>query len=229
MTRKHLKRLSMPKTWQIKRKGISYVVRPKPGAHNFKLGLSMTVMLRDIMGIAKTKKDVKAILNNNEVLVDGIRRKSDDFIIGFMDGLVFPSLKEAYRIIFNENGKIDAVKIDEKEAGIKVCKIIGKTAMKKKGLQLNLFDGKNILAAKDDYKVGDSVVIDVPGNKIKQGVKLEKGASIVLIGGKHIGKLAIVDNIEGKDIKCKGKDETFYTLKKYGFVVGKEKPIIKIQ
>ena len=79
MAKKHLKRLDMPKTWQIKRKGIAYVARPKPGPHNFKLGLPLTVMLRDIMKIAKTKRDVKNILNNNEVLVDGVRRKEGNF------------------------------------------------------------------------------------------------------------------------------------------------------
>ncbi|MCK4520965.1 MAG: 30S ribosomal protein S4e [Nanoarchaeota archaeon] len=228
MAKKHLKRLDMPKTWQIKRKGIAYVARPKPGPHNFKLGLPLTVMLRDIMKIAKTKRDVKNILNNNEVLVDGVRRKDGNFIIGFMDSLAFPSLKEYYRVLLDKKGRISVLEIDGKDANLKICKITGKM-MSRKGLQLNFYDGKNILVEKDNYKVGDSVLLEVPGSKIKESIKLEGGSLIVLIGGKHSGKSASIESIEGNNIKCKSKEEIFYTLKKYAFVVGKEKPIIKVQ
>ena len=68
----HLKRLASPKSWPIKKKGIKWVKRPFPGPHSFKLGLPITIVLREMLCYAKTLKEVRSILNNKEILVDKI-------------------------------------------------------------------------------------------------------------------------------------------------------------
>ena len=47
MVKNHLKRLNMPKSWQIKRKIIRWVTRPSPGAHNLDFGISLNTLLKE--------------------------------------------------------------------------------------------------------------------------------------------------------------------------------------
>jgi len=226
---KHLSRLAMPKSWKIKKKGIKYVTRPLPGPHSIKSGMPLNLIFINMLSYAKTNKEVKRILNNQEILVDGIRRKEPRFIAGLMDVLSIPKTKESFRIVLDKKGYLSLKKIDEKEAKIKVCKIIGKNAVKKK-VQLNLYDGKNILVDKGDYKVGDSIVIEIPSKKIVDHLKFEKGNSIFLTAGKRVGAIAKLQEIQESKIVFKnssGKENI--TLKKYAFVVGKEKPVIDIE
>jgi len=49
-----------------------------------------------------------------------------------------------------------------------------------------------------------------------------------LIGGTHIGENGIIKDIKGKKLVYKRNKEEFETLKKYAFVIGKEKPVIKL-
>lgn len=226
---KHLTRLAMPKSWKIKKKGIKYVTRPIPGPHSIKLGMPLNLIFINMLNYAKTNKEVKNILNNQEILVDGTRRKEPRFIAGLMDVISIPKIKENFRIILNKKGYLSLKKIDDKEAKIKVCKIIGKKAVKKR-IQLNLYDGKNILVDKDEYKVGDSVVIELPSKKIVDHLKFEKGNSIFLTAGKSVGIVGKLQEIQEAKIVFKTSSEKEnITLKKYAFVVGKEKPIISIE
>ena len=229
MVKNHLKRLNTPKTWDVKRKRIKFIIRPNPGAHSLDDGMPIGVILRDLLGYAKTTREVKRILQENNIIVDGIRRKDPHFSVGFMDTIKFTEIKEAFRVIINKRGKISLLKINEKESSLKPCKIKGKTKLKAK-TQLNLFDGKNILIEKDDYKTGDTLLLSLPKQEIKAHLKLEKGALICLTMGSHIGEVGVVEDIMANKIKCKTKKgSVFETLKKYAFVIGKDKPIVTIE
>lgn len=225
---RHLSRLAMPKSWKIKRKGIKWVTRPHPGAHSLKLGLSLNVFLRDLLTLAKTTREVKSILNKQEVFVDGKRRKDHKYIVGLMDVVTLPKINKSYRILLNEKGYIRAVAIKKDEAGIKPCKITGKTVVRKGKMQLNLFDGKCLLVDKNELNVGDSVVIEIPSQKIKERLPFAKGSTIYLIGGKHVGNVGVVEEIMNRRIVYKRDQDRFETLKRYAFVIGKGKPVIEL-
>lgn len=230
MIKRHLKRLAVPKSWDIKRKGITFITRPKPGAHSYEEGLPITLVLKDMLKYAHTTHEVKKLLINKSILVDGTRRKDHRFIIGLMDVISIPELKEYYRILVNEKGKLILVKIDEKEAKLKPCKITGKKLVKKK-MQLNLFDGRNILVdKKNDYKTGDTIVIEIPSQKIVQHIKLERNAFLFITLGKKVGNVGKAENISQKEITFKSESgEIIETRKKYVFVIGKEKPVIRLE
>jgi len=226
--KKHLKRLTIPKSWMVKKKGIVFITKPNPGPHPIKLGLSLGTIMRDMLGIAKNSKEVKKILHDTEVLVDGIKRKELKFPVGLMDVIEFKKSNEYFRIIL-EKGKLNLIPIDKKEATLKPCRITGKNKVKGK-TQLNLYDGKNILIEKDDYQVGDTAVISLPKQEIKEHIKLEKGCTICLIGGKHVGNIGKIEGIISNKITYKNKEgEIIETLKKYVFVVGKDKPSISLE
>lgn len=223
----HLKRLAIPKTWQIKKKGITFATRPNPGPHPINLGIPLKLVIRDILGIAKNSKEVKKVLYNNEILVDGIRRKELKFPVGIMDVIEIKKINQEFRVVLDK-GKIGLIPIDKKEVSFKPCKIIGKTKVKGK-TQLNLYDGKNILVDKDDYKTGDTIVISLPKHEIKEHIKLQKGCFIYLIGGKHSGDTGRIEDILSNKITYKRESgETIETLKKYVFVIGKDMPMISL-
>jgi small subunit ribosomal protein S4e len=120
------------------------------------------------------------------------------------------------------------IKIDVKEANQKISKIIGKTLVKGR-VQLNLDDGRNIFLKKDEYKTGDSILIEIPSQKIISHFKFENQALIFVFKGKSSGQLARVENIRQKEIVCKKESgDLIETRKKYVIVVGKEKPAVTI-
>lgn len=227
MVKRHLKRLAIPESWDIKKKKQKFVTRPMPGVHSFELGMPLNLIIRDLLKYAKTNDEVKKILNNKEILVDSKRRKDYRFITGFMDAISIPKLKKNYRIILNKKGKLFLLAITEQEAKIKICKIVGKKLIKGK-TQLNLFDSRNILVDKDNYKVGDSIIIEVPNQKIKEHLKLEKGVFVFVTGGKNIGTIGILEDIMGRKIICKHNEFIFEVPFDYIFVVGKNKPLIRL-
>lgn len=228
MTKKHLKRLNTPRTWNIS-KSNKYIKRPNPGAHDFTSGVSLTVLLRDMLKFAKSNKEVKNIINNHEILIDGVRRKEVKFIVGFMDVITIAKTKEHFRIIYDKKGKLSCLKIKDKESNLKICKVKGKRMHKGKKLQINLMDGKNIEVTDNKITVGDSVLLELKEKKIKEILKLSKGATVFLTGGKHIGSVATVEDIKEKIMKCKSSGKVFETSKKYAYVIGKEKPLLKVE
>jgi small subunit ribosomal protein S4e len=225
---KHLSRLASSKKWNIRKKGIKWVARPHPGAHSINEGIHLLSILRDMLNYAHTLKEVKKILTNEEIYVDGKRRKNPRFIVGLMDVLFIPKNKETFRVLLTKKGKLTLIPIDEKESNIKLCKITGKRPYKKK-IQLNLFDGKNILVDKAEYKVGDTLMIEVPSLKIKGSFALEKGNYIYLTGGRHIGETGVMEEISDKTIIIKKNKQLIKTSKKLAFVIGKTKPAIKLE
>ena len=97
-------------------------------------------------------------------------------------------------------------------------------------LQLNLYDGKNILAGSSSYKVGDTLIISLPEQKIVKHLKLDKKSTIFLIGGKHIGETGnIEDIVQDKIIYKDSNGNLVETSKKYAFVVGDAKPLVTLE
>lgn len=225
MTKNHLPTLAAPRPWKVERKKHKWIAKPMPGPHKKDTSITLNLLLRDILGYAKTTKEIKKILNDGNLLVDGRKRKEHKFPIGFMDIIEFPKLKESHKITFNEKGKIDLEKINDNEKTHKICKIINKTAIKNKKIQINLHDGKNIIVDKSPEKVGDSVVIDLKSYKITKVIPMQKNANILLIGGKNIGKKGkLLEVVPGKGIQStkviyESEGAKHETLKDYVFVL----------
>lgn len=224
----HLKSYFAPKSWKVKKKYVKFISKPNPGPHKIEMSLPLNVIIRDMLGYAKSLKEVKFILQNKNVAVDGIRRRDSRFPVGLFDVLSFNETGEHFRVILDAKGKIELVKIDKQESSYKICKIIGKTAIKGK-VQLNLNDGKNIIA-EAQYKVGDAVLLALNGKaKIKEKISLDKGTMIYLTDGKHIGETGKVVDIIGNRILYKTNEAVIETLKKAAFPIGKDKLLIKLE
>ncbi len=226
-----IKRMASPSSWKMEKKEHTFVTKPHPGAHTYALGTSLTVLLREMLKVAQTAREARYILQNKEVLINGIRRKDNKFLTGFMDTLSFAPLNEHYRITMTTNGALSPLKITPDETKKKLVKIIGKTLVRGK-VQLNLSDGRNILrenGEKEFYKRGDSLLIEVPNQKILNHFKCEKKATIMLTAGKHRGKIGTVEDIAGDIIIFKVNNEIFRSKKDFAFVLGAEQPAVVVR
>jgi small subunit ribosomal protein S4e len=128
-----------------------------------------------------------------------------------------------------EKNKLKLIDSDASDSDKKVCQIIGKKVLKKGKVQLNLFDSRNIIVKEQKYKVGDSVMIEIPSQKVKDHFKLEKGSYVMMISGGHIGEHGQIEDVSKEGmVTIKSKKESFNTPKKSVFVIGKEKPALKM-
>ena len=221
--RKHLKGYTAPKSWSFQRKKVRFITRPRPGPHKLMESVTLNFILIRILNLAKTRKEVKKILNQKKVLIDNIPRTDENFPVGLMDTISIPDANLHFRVIYSKSGKFKLIPIKKEETEIKPKKIINKTVLKKNKLQINLYDGTNILSDKKDYKVGDTLVFQK--NKIKTHIPLKEGTTIYLTAGKHLGhtgKLQKIIKLKGlskdKVILTIGKDKV-ETLKDYAFAI----------
>ncbi|HLD89175.1 MAG TPA: 30S ribosomal protein S4e [Candidatus Nanoarchaeia archaeon] len=224
----HLKRLAAPKSWRLNRKEHRLIVRPNPGAHKFSHSISLNTFLKSMINTASTTREVKYILKNKTVLVDGRKRREHKFSVGLMDVVSIPEIKENYRMIIDRNGKIAARKINGEEVNFKMCRIEDKRFAKGK-MHLNLGGGRNIIVDNNDYKTGDSVALSIPEQKILNHIRLESGAIALMTGGKHVGEICTVERVESDKVVLKSQEGKFDARKKDVFAIGKEKPLINIQ
>lgn len=228
MGKDHIKRLAAPKTWPVRRKGLKFITKPASGPHGLEVGIPLSVLLKEVLNYAGTTRDVKKILNTNEIKIDGRARKDFRFPVGLFDTIEFTSINEHFRIILNKKGKLDAIKIKKEEASLKPCKITGKKIVKGR-TQLSLFDGKSILVDSNSYKVGDTLLLSLPGQKISKHMKLDKKSAIFLTGGSHTGEIGNVEDIVEDKVIYRDQNGTLVeTSKKYAFVVGDSKQTIAL-
>ena len=222
MTR--LKRLAAPKWWPIERKTKRFTVSPR-GPYPKEFSLPLSVLLRDILKLAETGKDARLIIKKGEVLVDGRKVKDPKFGVGIFDLIEIPSLKKSWRAIPKDG--LSFIEIPENEKRLKVCKIIDKKTLKGNKNQLNLNDGRNILT-NEKYSTQDSLLIELPEQKIVEHIKFEKGSTAMVLGGKNAGKISKVKEIE-KNRVWLGEDKAFEVPKRLLIIVGRDKPMIKLE
>jgi len=231
-----LKRLAAPKFWRLAKKETKWTVAPRAGPHGKMESLPMQIILRDILHLAETGKEAQTILSTREVLVDGRAVTDHAFPVGLMDVVAMPRLKKFYRCVVARDG-LKLVEIGAKEAGVKLCRIRGKRMIGKGKMQLNLHDGRNILiesAEGKNYATGDSVLVEVPKQKIVEHLKLERGMSVLIFEGKNAGVLAKVKDLvvskskEPNKVIFEAEGMENETIVDHVIVVGKTKPAITI-
>ncbi len=217
MTKAHLKRISMPKTWPFNRKKNTFIKRPNPGSRPLELTVPISSFLIEMTRICRNNKEVKQLLTFGTVFVDSRKRKDHKFPVGFAS--VVSIGKKQYRLSLNEKGKLKDVEISDKEANFKVVTVYNKT-ITKKGLQLNLSDGRNILTKDNKLKTGQSLLLKLPEQKIENTYSLEKGSKAFLVKGNQKGKLVDVESVEGTIIKFKVGKDHFESKKAYALALG---------
>ncbi len=189
MTR-HLKRQAIPRTWPIARKGTAYLVNPKSDIND---GVPMLIALRDMLKLARNRKEVKKAIQEKKILINNFPAKGDKQGLTLFDKITITPLNKTYSLMLNKLGKYCLE--EDKDPTKKVAKIINKTQLRNKKIQINLNDGNNFLS-EEKCKTNDSVIIDWEKKKITKIIPLKEGAKIVIFAGKHTGEFGILKNID---------------------------------
>ncbi len=190
-----MRRLTVPRSWPIKRKAHQWITKPSPGAHSLEGSVPVTVVVRDLLKICNTAAEVKKILSNHDMLVDGKVVNDAKKGIGLMDVVSFPKSNSHYRMVVNVRGKLTLVAIPEEKAAWKLCRIDNKTTLPGGKTQLNLHDGRNVLVENDMYKTGDVLKLEVPSQKILGTYKMEQGSMALITSGSSVGRAEVIDEI----------------------------------
>jgi len=242
--RKHLKREKAPRSWPIHPKEFQWAVRPSPGPHPQKSSLPLSILLRDVLGYAKNTRESKIVLAQNRVSVDGKIRRDHKFPAGLMDVIELPDANISYRILPAVGKGLTALRIPKDEAKAKLCRIEGKTTLNKGHVQLNLHDGRSIVIpvqdvrnpTEDVYRTRDTLRISIPTQKVLSHLKFAEGAYAMVSSGRNLGRHGKIMKIEPSTAARRAtalvedpSGNRFETIADYLFVVGEEKPVIKIE
>lgn len=231
----HLKRLNAPDSWHIAKKTNKFITKTAPGPHNAN-AMPIAVWLRDHMQYARNMKEVKQILGQKDVIINGKPCRDPKMGIGIFDIIAMPKINKYYRILRDRKGRHVSVEIDAEAAKSRLCKVRNKTVIPGGKVQLNLRYGANIIAD-NTYKSNDSVVISlVPEERFKiiDHFPFAAGNMAMIIGGKHSGKVArIIDivkmpgSVPNKIILEEEKTGIkFDTIAPYIYMVGTQTPAI---
>jgi|SRR3989344_3823487 len=184
----HIKRQIVTTKLPIKRKGTTYVARTLSNLNN---SVPVMVALREMLGLAKTGKEVEKIIQQKLVSINGRT------VEGYKESIQLFNIFKAdktYILIILPTGKFSLQPTTSTE---RLCKVIGKKLLKNNQIQLNLHDGTNILS-KGKISIGDSVYVD-SSSKIKKHVSFEKGKEGWIISGRYIGLKCKIQSKEGKN------------------------------
>jgi len=162
----------------IKRKGTKYVARASSDLEN---SVPVVIAVRDILKMAKTKREVKKMINQKMLKINGRE------VIDHNDAIKLFNIFEAGKTYVLKLSPTRKFFFEEtKNTGERLCKVIGKKVLSGKKVQINLHDGTNVLGD-NKLKTGDSVYLDSSG-KIKRHVSPEKGKEVFVISGRYEGQ-----------------------------------------
>jgi len=236
-----LKRKPAPAFWPIHRKELPWIVKPSSGPHSLQKSLSLTLVLRDILGVAQTRKEAILILQQGKLQVDGKIIKRSDFPVGLMDIISLPDMNKYYRIMPSHKGLV-LTPISKEEVNTKLVRVEDKTVVRG-GVQIAYHDGSNMLVKVADpknpkevtYDTFDILKVTYPEKVVDQVLKTKEGNLAVITGGKNVDKQGRIKEIEKTEAKKRrqalvviedSQGARYQTILDFVFSIGEAKPLI---
>jgi len=228
-----LKRRAAPRTWTIPRKGSKWLKRSAPGPHAQDQSIPLLLVLRDLRHIVASAREARVLLRSGAVKVDGKVARDLSRGLGLMDTLSLAAPLDAhFRVVRNRRGKLALVAIPAPEATVKIGRVRFKHTVNGGRVEVTLHDGRNLLVpATTPYRVGDSVKIALPEQKVVGHLPLAPGSLAYVAGGSHVGELARVDRVEVRNSSQPNLvhfKEGFATVKEYVYIVGQTAPEVTL-
>ncbi len=232
--RTKMKRISAPGSWDIARKEARFITKPSPGTHSVAGSYSLAVVMRDLLGMVATQKEVMQVLTARQVLVDGVPRRDPGFPVGLFDVVSIPKEGKAFRLVPSPDGLVP-VDIVSTEAGMKLCRVRSKVKVTGGHLQFGFHDGRSLLDDKLAASCGDSVVIRVPAQTVVESVKLAKGSTGLVVSGERAGQVGRIISVKKgtssreKMISISLPSGETELPERLIFAVGTDKPTMEVQ
>ncbi len=231
-----LKRQLAPAFWQISRKEKRFALTVSPGPHPTTTSYPLGILLRDVLRVANTMREVRKTLHAGEVKVDGVVRRNASFPVGLMDVVEVQALGKSYRLVPKNGLIVTPVEIPGEEKSVKLCKVTKKATMRGNKLQYGLHDGRTLIDGEQKQKlaVNDTCLLTVPEQGVKDTVRLEKGALALVISGENAGAMGTIQEIKPgtfilpKRLILKLRERMVELPVHMVMAVGTEKPLINL-
>lgn len=193
---KHLKRMFAPHHWMLGKLKGRWAPKPTPGPHHYRTCLPLVVMLRERLKYALTYHEVKMIVMQRLIKVDGKVRMDMFYPAGFMDTIMIEKTKENFRLLWDTKGRFRLHKISKEEVSYKLVRVT-KIVKGPKGVPYaRTHDTRTIRYPDPAVKVNDTIRIDLPSGKPLDFCKFEVGNIAMLSGGNNIGRVGIISHRE---------------------------------
>ncbi|HZY94808.1 MAG TPA: 30S ribosomal protein S4e [Candidatus Bathyarchaeia archaeon] len=240
---RQLKREPAPGFWPIHRKEATWAPNTHPGPHPIEQSLPLILVIRELLGYVKVAKEGIRAIKSGTVKVDGIVRKDHRFPVGLMDIVQIEKAGKTFRLLPKPNKGLSLLPVDEKEAGYKLCKITDKSTLTKGRTQLNLHDGRNIILDTrpssqkpgQEYRVGGSIQIGIPDQKLIKYVPFQVGSLGLVVDGRnegYHGKITAIipgTHARPKTVKIETSEVAFETPARYVIPVGTDLLLVKLE
>jgi small subunit ribosomal protein S4e len=226
--RKKIKALNAPRIIQINRKSETWTIRTRAGTHKSEDSIALGIVLRNYIKLANTIKEAKTILINGELKVNGKIIKDYRFGVGLFDVITLLKQKKSYRATLDTKRRLQFTELKE-DSNEKISKVKYKI-LTKKGIQITTNDG--YIFINDKAKVGDSLKIKIPENKIESVLPLKEGSLVYITKGKHCAQVGTIQEIiagtarKDKLVKLEHKGKKFETIANNVIVIGEKEAVI---
>lgn len=231
---KKLKRQMAPQFWGITRKDKRFVITVRPGPHKKEVAVPTAVFLRDMLKIVTTLREAKAAIYSSNVKVDGVVRKSLHHAIGLMDVVELENVPNIYRLVPLNGKLLQPVSIDDAEKSKKIVRVKSKTTIGSGKTQIGFHDGRSVISDVN-VKVGDSCLIEVPGQNIIETIRLEPGCQALVTRGINAGQVGKIESVEAgtfilpKRVVLALEQRKIEIPSDIVMAVGRDEPIIRIK
>jgi len=194
--KKHLKRLAAPSQWMLDKLSGVWAPRPSTGPHKLRECLPLVLILRNRLKLALTANEVKMILMNKLVQVDGKIRRDTKYPVGFMDIVTIKRIDKHYRLMYDVKGRFKLVEIEDSEAHFKLCKVV-KAQLGRGGVPyIATHNGRTIRYPDPDIHVGDTIKFNLRTGRIEEFYKFQPGAQVMVVKGRNTGRVGTIRKVE---------------------------------
>ncbi len=116
--KKHLKRLNAPAHWMLNKLGGIFAPRPSTGPHKLRECLPISLILRNRLKYALTRREILSIVMKRLVKVDGKVRSDINYPAGFQDVVNIEKTNENFRLLYDVKGRFVLHRITPEEARV---------------------------------------------------------------------------------------------------------------
>jgi small subunit ribosomal protein S4e len=166
--------------------------RPSTGPHKLRECLPLIILLRNRLKYALNTKEVKYILMQRLVKVDGKARTDKTFPAGFMDVIGIEKTNEYFRMLYDIRGRFAIHRIGAEEAKYKLCRVKALEMGSKKIPYIVTHDGRTIRYPDPLVAVNDTIKLDIETGKAEDFIKFETGNLAMISGGKNTGRVGVI-------------------------------------
>jgi len=232
--KKHQKRLSAPSHWLLDKLSGAYAPKASPGPHKLRDCMPLIVFIRNRLKYALNGREVKQIVMQRLIKVDGKVRTDPTYPAGFQDVIGIEKTGENFRLVYDTKGRFAVHRITAEESEYKLGKV-RRVQLGKGGIPfLVTHDARTIRYPDPKIKVNDTVKIDLATGKITDFIEFDTGVIAMVTGGRNQGRVGVITHRERHDggfniVHIKDAvDNEFATRESNVFVIGREKPWISL-